>query len=454
MSTSPPSSPPELTTENGAISSESIESESIEPDCIEPESIEKIVVDTAMRARIASRTISVAPAHQKNLALNIIAEKLSGNQAEIQVENEKDLEAGRANGLSTAMLDRLKITPITIASMVKALKEVVALPDPVGETAGEWRRPNGLGVSRMRIPLGVIAMIYESRPNVTVDAAALCLKAGNCSILRGGSEAFHSNMVLARIIQEALTEAGLESDAVQVVPTRERSAVSCLLKQEESIDLVIPRGGEALIRFVVENSTIPVLKHYKGVCHAYVDRAADPDMAMEIAINAKVQRPGVCNALETLLVHEDIAPSFLPAMADKFSKAGVELRGCSATVEILPGMIRAEASDWHAEYLDLILAVKVVKSMEEAMEHIATYGSDHTDIIITADKEQTERFIRGVSSSMVAVNASTRFNDGGELGLGAEIGISTSRLHAFGPMGLTELTATKFVVRGTGQIRE
>lgn len=415
--------------------------------------IESTIKEIALCARAASKKMAVTSTAQKNQMLHAIADKLLEYQTKIQTENEKDLAYAKARSLSGAMIERLTISSATIQAMVKGLNEVAELPDPVGEITRQWRRPNGLDVSKMRIPLGVIAMIYESRPNVTVDAAALCLKAGNCAILRGGSEAFHSNMVLAEIIQEALTETGLEKDAVQVIPFQEREAVTHLLKQEEYIDLVIPRGGESLIRFVVQHSTIPVLKHYKGVCHAYVDRAADLKLAAEVCFNSKVQRPGVCNALETLLVHEDIAPTFLPAMAKKFSEAGVELRGCKSTCATLTGVVQAQDSDWAAEYLDLILAVKIVRSMDEAMAHIAEYGSDHTDIIITADMARADRFIRAVSSSMVAVNASTRFNDGGELGLGAEIGISTSKLHAFGPMGLEELTSTKFVVRGTGQIR-
>jgi glutamate-5-semialdehyde dehydrogenase len=305
----------------------------------------------------------------------------------------------------------------------------------------------------MRIPLGVIGIIYESRPNVTVDAASLCLKSGNAVILRGGSEALHSNLILSKIIQEALQEAQLPEAAAQVVPVRDRSAVNVLLEQEALIDLIIPRGGEGLIRFVVEHSRIPVLKHYKGVCHVYVDKGADLDMAETICLNAKVQRPGVCNAMETLLVHSDIAETFLPRMANRFKDAHVELRGCPATCRILPGIQQAEESDWPAEYLDLVLAVRVVQDMDEAMEHIGRYGSNHTEAIVTSDYLRAHRFLREVDSSVVLVNASTRFNDGGQLGLGAEIGISTSKLHAFGPMGLEELTGTKFIVFGNGQIR-
>jgi len=328
------------------------------------------------------------------------------------------------------------------------------LKDPVGTTGPTWIRPNGLQIARMRIPLGVIGIIYESRPNVTVDAAGLCLKAGNAVILRGGSEAFHSNQSLAAIIDRALNHAGMPQKSVQVVPVRDREAVSMLLNQEEFIDLIIPRGGEGLIRFVVENSKIPVLKHYKGVCHVYVDADADLDMARNISFNAKVQRPGVCNAMETLLVHQSVAESFLPAMAERFAGAGVELRGCVETCRMLPDINTAQESDWSAEYLDLILAVKIVEDMNEAINHIATYSSNHTEAIVTRDYARAKRFVREVDSSVVLVNASTRFNDGGQLGLGAEIGISTSKLHAFGPMGVEELTTTKFVVMGDGQIRE
>jgi len=306
----------------------------------------------------------------------------------------------------------------------------------------------------MRIPLGVIGIIYESRPNVTIDAAGLCLKAGNAVILRGGSEAFYSNQALAQIIHRALKNTDLPQTSVQVVPVREREAVLALLKQEEFVDLIIPRGGEGLIRFVVDNSKIPVLKHYKGVCHVYVDDDADFDMAQEICFNAKVQRPGVCNAMETLLVHQAAAEEFLPQMAQLFAQAGVEIRGCDATCRIVSDAKKAQESDWSAEYLDLILTIKVVEDMDEAICHMAKYSSRHTEAIVTRNYDRARRFVREVDSSVVLVNASTRFNDGGQLGLGAEIGISTSKLHAFGPMGLEELTTTKFVVQGSGQIRE
>jgi glutamate-5-semialdehyde dehydrogenase len=334
------------------------------------------------------------------------------------------------------------------------LREVAGLEDPVGTLSRSWLRPNGLQVARMRIPLGVIGIIYESRPNVTVDAAGLCLKAGNAVILRGGSEAFESNQALAAIVRRVLHDSGLPQQAVQMVPVRERQGVKALLQHEQFIDLIIPRGGEGLIRFVVEHSRIPVLKHYKGVCHVYVDKDADLQMAEPICFNAKVQRPGVCNAMETMLVHQDIAAEFLPRMARRFAEAGVEMRGCPRTCRLVSEAKPAQEGDWPSEYLDLILAVKVVNDMDEAIAHIGTYGSNHTEAVITRDYNQARRFVREVDSSVVLVNASTRFNDGGQLGLGAEIGISTSKLHAFGPMGLEELTTTKFVVFGDGQIRE
>ncbi len=416
-------------------------------------SVEETILSMARGAKEAARMLATCGTDKKNDALERIAQKLLDKKEAIKEENKKDLAYAEEQGISAAMIDRLTIKDSTIESMVSGLREVVQLPDPVGAVTKTWLRPNGLQVGKMRIPLGVIGIIYESRPNVTVDAASLCLKSGNAVILRGGSEALHSNLILSSIIQEALGEAGLPEAAAQVVPVRDRSAVNALLEQEEFIDLIIPRGGEGLIRFVVEHSRIPVLKHYKGVCHVYVDNGADLDMAESICFNAKVQRPGVCNAMETLLVHSEIAETFLPRMADSFKKAGVKLKGCPSTCRILPEIQQAEESDWPAEYLDLVLAIRVVQDMDEAMKHIARYGSDHTESIVTSDYARANRFIREVDSSVVLVNASTRFNDGGQLGLGAEIGISTSKLHAFGPMGLEELTGTKFIVFGNGQIR-
>jgi glutamate-5-semialdehyde dehydrogenase len=416
-------------------------------------SIKKTITDMARDAREAAKVVARLSAQKKDEALERIAQRLLDEAAILKRENEKDLKDAREKGLSEAMIDRLTVGDAVIESMAGGLRDVVRLPDPVGRVTGMWLRPNGLQVGRVRIPLGVIGMIYESRPNATIDAAALCLKAGNAAILRGGSEAFHSNTILAQIIQGALRETGIPEAAAQVVPVRDRVAVNVLLAQEEYVDLIIPRGGEGLIRFVVENSKIPVLKHYKGVCHVYVDADADLSMAEKISHNAKVQRPGVCNAMETLLVHEAVAESFLPPMAKRLGEAGVELRGCPKTCQIVPEAKKASEEDWPAEYLDLILAVKVVASMQEAMDHIAQYGSAHTEAIVTSDYARARQFLREVDASVVLVNASTRFNDGGELGLGAEIGISTSKLHAYGPMGLEELTTTKFVVFGDGQVR-
>ncbi len=416
-------------------------------------SIESTVVGMAKAARAASLEIAKCPSDKKNEVLIAIADNIEKLASHIQEENQKDLARAKEMGLTDAMIDRLTVTDATIKSMSQGLREVAQLNDPVGSTSKAWLRPNGLKVSRMRIPLGVIGIIYESRPNVTIDAAGLCLKAGNAVILRGGSEALSSNQALAGIVGQVLGETGLPAETVQVVPVRDRKAVNVLLNQEEFVDLIIPRGGEGLIRFVVEHSTIPVLKHYKGVCHVYVDEGADIEMAQEICYNSKVQRPGVCNAMETMLVHQSTAQEFLPKMAERFVKTGVEIRGCPETCRILPGAHKAGESDWPEEYLDLILAVRVVKNMEQAISHIAEYGSSHTEAIVTRDFNRGNRFVREVDSSVVLVNASTRFNDGGELGLGAEIGISTSKLHAFGPMGVEELTTTKFLVFGDGQVR-
>lgn len=416
-------------------------------------SLESVIIDIARSARAVSAAMARCETEKKNSALKNIARQLLRDAAGIKAENEKDLVRAKENGLSDAMIDRLQVTDKTITDMSEGLIEIAALEDPVGTSEATWIRPNGLEVSRMRIPLGVIGIIYESRPNVTIDAAALCLKAGNAVILRGGSEALHSNQALAAVISTALSKTGLPEKAVQIVPVRDREAVHVLLKQEEFVDLIIPRGGEGLIRFVVENSKIPVLKHYKGVCHVFVDDSADLDMAEAICFNAKVQRPGVCNAMETLLVHQKVAHAFLPRMAERFFDAGVEIRGCEKTCSMVSGAKAATEEDWYAEYLDLILAVKVVGSMAAAIAHMEKYGSKHTEAIVTTDYARSRQFLREVDSSVVLVNASTRFNDGGQLGLGAEMGISTSKLHAFGPMGVKELTTTKFVVCGNGQIR-
>jgi glutamate-5-semialdehyde dehydrogenase len=337
--------------------------------------------------------------------------------------------------------------------MAASLKEISLLPDPVGEVTRMWTRPNGLTVGKMRIPLGVIGIIYESRPDVTSDAAGLCLKAGNAVILRGGSEAIHSNLAVAEVLRKVCRGQGVPTEAIQVIPTTSRHAVEEMLQMEDYIDVIIPRGGEELIRFVVSKSKIPVIKHYKGVCHVFVDASADLDMAEKISFNAKVQRPGVCNAMETLLVHRKIAPAFLPPMAAKFKAAGVELRGCPQTRRILKDIQEAAEEDWPAEYLDLVLAVRVVDDLDQAIQHILRYGSSHTEAIVTQDYTHAQRFLREVPSSTVLVNASTRFSDGFQLGLGAEIGISTTKLHSFGPMGVEDLTTSKFIVYGSGQIR-
>ena len=415
--------------------------------------IPELVQHMAQDAKGAARRLGTLSREVKDRVILRVAELLKERQAQIQSANRQDVEAAQAQGHAAAFLDRLTLSDKVFASMIKGLKEVAALPDPVGAVTGMWVRPNGLKVGRQRIPLGVIGFIYESRPNVTVDAAALCLKSGNAVILKGGKEALNSNLALGQLMQDALAEAGVPQAAVQVIPSVAREATLELLKQDELVDLIIPRGGEGLIRFVTEHSRIPVLKHYKGVCHIFVDESADLDMAEEVCFNAKVQRPGVCNAMETMLVHAAVAPGFLPRMAARFRQAQVELRGCPRTREIDPQASPAQAEDWGAEFLDLILAVKVVPDLDAALAHIARYSSNHTEAIITRDYARAQRFLQEVDSSVVLVNASTRFNDGGELGLGAEIGINTSKLHAFGPMGLEELTTTKFIVYGDGQIR-
>lgn len=407
----------------------------------------------AGRAMVASRELATLTASKKDSVLRQVAGLLGTRKTAIQAENEKDLADGAGEGLSAAMLDRLKLSDSVIEGMQKGLLEIVELPDPVGRIDRMNRRPNGIMVGRMSVPLGVIGMIYESRPNVTIDAAALCLKAGNSVILRGGSEALRSNLILAEIMHVALADNGINPHAVQVVPTVDRQAVQALLQQDDFIDLIIPRGGEGLIRYVVENSRIPVLKHYKGVCHIFVDEAADLAKATPIIINSKVQRPGVCNALEGLLVHRAVADRYLPVITTELEQAGVVMLGCPEAVSVCPRITAAAESDWGTEFLDLHLCIKVVGSCAEAMDYIARYGSKHTESIITENYSTAQQFINSVDASAVMVNASTRFNDGGQLGLGAEIGISTTKLHAYGPMGLEELTTRKFVVYGDGQVR-
>jgi glutamate-5-semialdehyde dehydrogenase len=405
------------------------------------------IARAAKRASVGLRGLSAAV---KNAALLAIAELIDRERAALLQANGRDVSKGRQAGLSGPLLERLTLTDKRIDGLIVSLREIAAQEDPVGEITGV-RRPQGFILERVRTPIGVVAMIYESRPNVTVDAAALCLKAGNSVILRGGSEAKESNRALADLIRRGISGAGIDGQAVQLVERTEYEAIDALVRQTGVVDLVIPRGGEALIRRVVEKASIPVIKHYKGVCHLYVDETADLDMAVRLAVNSKVQRPATCNALETLLVHETVAAALLPRV--RAGMPQVELRGCPRTRAILPGIAEATEDDWYAEYLDLILAVKVVDSLEEAAAHIETYGSSHTDGIVSRDRANVERFVSSVDSSVVTVNASTRLSDGGVFGLGAEIGISTDKLHARGPMGLKELTTYKWVIRGDGDIR-
>ncbi|MGL6074911.1 MAG: glutamate-5-semialdehyde dehydrogenase [Fimbriiglobus sp.] len=407
----------------------------------------------ALGAKAASRTMAIARSAEKNGWLLHAAKDLHDNLDAILIENQRDVLAAPSYGLDEAATDRLTLNPKRIAAMSEGLRQVAALPDPVGEVREGHIRPNGLQVQKVGVPLGVIFFLYESRPNVTADAAALCVKSGNAVILRGGKEALHTNTILHRILTQSLTNFGLPTEAVSFVNTTNRDAVGHFLKMNGTIDLVIPRGGESLIRRVASEATMPVLKHFHGNCHVYVDRAADLQMADRIITNAKVQRPGVCNAVETVLVHADVAASFLPQLGATMLAHGVELRGCDVTRQYLPDIVAATDADFHEEFLRLVLAVKVVPSVDAAMDHIAHYGSQHTDAIITNDLPTSQRFVAGVDTAAVVVNASTRFNDGFELGLGAEIGISTDKFHARGPCGLRELTTYKYILTGTGQIR-
>jgi len=415
--------------------------------------VRSYVIEIAENAKRAAGKLARLSTDVKNRALLHMADELIRETDALIRENQKDLNHARDKSLSAAMMDRLTLKESTVLAMATGLREVAALPDPVGKVTSMWRRPNGLLVGKMRIPLGVIGIIYEARPNVTADAAALCLKSGNAVILRGGSEAIHSNIAIARVLQSSLREEAVPEEAIQVISITDREAVREMLQLDEHIDLIIPRGGEDLIRAVVNESKIPVIKHYKGVCHIFVDASADVDMAIALCMNAKTQRPGVCNAMETLLVHQDIAGGFLPVMARHFVEAGVILKGCDKTRAILPDVEKAQEDDWYREYLDLILSVRIVSGMDEAVSHIEKYGSLHTESIITKSYENAQQFLNEVNSSTVLVNASTRFSDGFELGLGAEIGISTTKLHAYGPMGLEELTTTKFIIYGNGQVR-
>jgi glutamate-5-semialdehyde dehydrogenase len=417
-------------------------------------SLREEVVRTVTRTHEAARGAACLSMTAKENILRAMARKMREQRAFLQEENRKDLESAKVAGLSPAMLDRLTLSDKVIDQTADGLEEIAAFPDPVGEIVRMWQRPNGMRVGRMRIPLGVVGIIYESRPNVTADAGALCLKAGNAVILRGGSEAINSNRAIVSLFKEVLAQHGVSGEIINLLPTTDREAILHMLQLEDLIDIIIPRGGEELIRFVASNSRIPVIKHYKGVCHLYVDKAADLDMAVKLTLNSKAQRPGVCNSLETLLVHRDVAAEFLPMMAKQLTAAGVELRGCEKSRAMVASMIPATEDDWYAEYLDLILAVKVVESMDDAIGHMAKYGSLHTEAIVTRDYDATQKFLREVNSSSVIVNASTRMSDGYVFGLGAEIGISTTKIHAFGPMGVEDLTTTKFIVLGDGQIRE
>lgn len=410
---------------------------------------------TAMgqRAQKASLALARLTSRKKSAILESMAAELDARRKEIQTANLRDLEEGQKAGLSAAMLDRLELTDERFASMVKGIHDVIALKDPVGDIISTWVRPNGLEIKKVRVPIGVIGIIYESRPNVTVDAAVLCFKSSNATILRGGKEALHSNRALALAIQEGGEKKGLPPDAVQLVQTTNRSAVKELVQMERFVDLVIPRGGESLIRAVVEDARVPVIKHYKGICHIYVDKDADLPGAVDIVDNAKTQRPGVCNAVETVLVHQNIAEEFLPMLANRLISRNVQIRGDETTRAHIPEAVPATQDDWGEEYLDLILAIKVVADTDEAVLHINRYGSRHSDAILTQNDKASKKFLQQVDSSTVYVNASTRFTDGNEFGLGAEIGISTDKLHARGPMGLEELTTYKFHVLGTGQTR-
>ncbi len=406
------------------------------------------------QARTAGRVLSRTESGKKNLALLNIAEVITRNCDALIAENQKDLATAKENGLDDAALDRLALTPKSITAMVDGLKQIAALPDPVGEITNLSYQPSGIQVGQMRVPLGVIGIIYESRPNVTVDAAALCLKSGNACILRGGSESIHSNQAIAACITEGLQAAGLPVDAVQIVATADRAAVGELITLNAYVDVIVPRGGKSLIQRIIDEATIPVIKHLDGICHVYIDDKADIDKAIAIAVNAKTHRYGVCNAMETLLVAETIAVNVLPLLADKYQQKGVELRGCVKTCSLIPACTRATEEDWHTEYLAPILSIKIVDGLDDAMAHINQYSSGHTEAIVTEDYTRARRFLREVDSSSVMVNASTRFADGFEYGLGAEIGISTDKLHARGPVGLIGLTSLKYIVLGDGHIRQ
>ena len=412
------------------------------------------VGEMGKRARRAARALALCSTDAKNAALQAMADAIEAAEGGIVAANAEDLAAAPGYGLNAAAVDRLRLTPERIRAMAQGVREVALLPDPVGEVIRAWTRPNGLKITKLRVPIGVVGIIYESRPNVTADAAVLCLKSGNACILRGGKESIHSNLAIAKALSAGAENAGLSPDVIQLVPFTDREGVRLLAQMDRYLDVIVPRGGHALIEAVVQHARMPVIKHYHGVCHVFVDRSADLVMAEKIVINAKCQRPGVCNAMETLLVHRDIAEKFLPKVAASLAEKGVELRGDRCTCEVLGQAAKpATEEDWTAEYLDLILSIRVVDSLEEAVEHIENYGSHHTDTIVTADETAARKFLAAVDSATVLWNASTRFSDGGEFGFGAEIGISTDKLHARGPMGLEELTTYKYLVEGTGQLR-
>lgn len=417
---------------------------------IKIEEIEAILEKMGEKAKFGAQSLAVMSSSEKDKCLLAMADAIENERGYLKVENQKDIDAGKKNGLSPAMLDRLELTDDRITAMAEGLRKVTTLEDPVGKKLSSIVRPNGLIIDKVSVPIGVIGIVYESRPNVTVDAAGLCLKAGNAVILRGGSEALNSNLALAHCLNHS---GGMPDGAVQLIPWTDREAVSKMLKMDNYIDLIIPRGGEGLIKAVVAQSTIPVIKHYKGVCQIFVDEKCDIKSALDIVENAKCQRPGVCNAVETLLIHKNIAAKFAPAVAKRLIAEGVELRGGSEFRKLVPKAKPASEQDWYEEYLELILAVKIVDNLDDAIRHINRYGSRHSDAILTDIKSNAERFMREVDSSTVYVNASTRFTDGGEFGMGAEIGISTDKLHARGPMALPELTTYKYLIYGNGQIR-
>ncbi len=417
------------------------------------EALRETIVHMVHAAREAARVLARASTDQKHAALRALADRMAAARRTILAANAEDVEAAQAAGLSGALIDRLTLTDTRLDEMASSIEAVVGLPDPVGEVIRRRTRPNGLEIRKVRVPLGVIGIIYESRPNVTSECASLCLKSGNAVVLRGGAESLRSNQAIGAAIHEGLRSAGLPEAAVSVIPSAARAAVDVLLQLDQWIDVIIPRGGDALIRKIIETSRIPVIKHAKGVCHVYVDEAANLEMAKTLAFNAKCQRPATCNAMETLLVHERVAPAFLPGFITQLQEANVEVRGCEGTRAIVPGIKAATEEDWVTEYLDLVLSVRVVRSLDDAVEHITRYGSAHSDAIVTDNQDSAARFAAAVDSAAVYVNASTRFTDGFQFGLGAEIGISTDRLHARGPMGLEELTTYKYVVYGTGQIR-